>query len=459
MTGHNFTELDLDITAKIKDFIFNEISTSKKAKCGGVTRTRISKSLNSCDSFLELVNKNDRHTPFTHGYWVAIVLQKLKELGALDFTGNHIYQTGATPMTKAKQVSIEVKNTLPSLPAQFSDIFLKEKYDEVEKEVKAEVFDVTTEDGRKRIKSVAADISKSNKLFDTPMRDHLRELKSLPKVLEATARQSKERFEKLREGVLEPLKQAQKYQDDLLAWLNNIPTACSAPDATSEQMRGWLTEIDKVDQSTIWKELKKKFKVAIEAATTSAKVTLERVELAEKQAAELKELQEKQAIAEKKESDRLVAEEAVKKATRLAEEKAAQEKQAVERRAVEAKQREEKAIANAAIEKDKAEQAKKDQAQAVIDNEAREEQAKIDAQKAQDKAVADATEKERLRLKEETAEHERLAKLREADANNKARVHRGALVALVSMGISEEDAKTVIRAVARGEVPNMVVTY
>lgn len=364
-------------------------------------------------------------------------------------------------MQTKNQVSTEVneQNTLPSLPTQFSDEFLNEKFKQVEDEVKGEVFDVTTEDGRKRIKAVAADISKSNKLFDTPMRDHLRELKALPKVLELTARNSKARFEKLREDVLEPLKHAQLFQDNLLEWLNKVPTQCSVPDVTADQLKFYLTEIEKIDQSTIWKELSKKFKVAIEAATTSATVTLERVELAEAQAAELKALQDKQAIADKKESDRLVAEAAAKQATADAEAKAQKEREAVERRAVEARQREEKALADAEQAKRNEAQAKKDAAQAIIDNEAREKQAVIDAKKAQDKAVADATEKERLRLEEEEAEQVKLAKQRADDKDHRSKINRKNLVAGVSNGYTEEEMKRFITSVARHEFPDIIIAY
>ncbi len=353
----------------------------------------------------------------------------------------------------------EQPNTLPTLPSQFSEAFLKEKFAKVEKEVEAEVFDVTTEDGRKRIKAVAADISKSNKVLDTPMRDHLRELKALPKVLEVTARNSKARFEKLREGVLEPLKHAQLFQDNLLEWLNSVPVNCSVPGITSKEVSFYLSEIEKIDRDAIWKELSKKFKVAIETATTTATVTLERVEQQEKQAAELEDLRKKQAEAEKAENDRLVAEKAANKAREEAEAKALAEKQAVERRAVEAKQREEKAIADAAIEKNKAAEAEAREKQAIIDNKKAAELAEENAKIAAEKAAAEATEKERLRIEEENAQAEKLAKEREANQAYKAQIHRGALVALLALGISEEDGKTIIRAVARKEVPNMLVTY
>lgn len=355
--------------------------------------------------------------------------------------------------------SAEQKINLPALPNEFSEENLNKLFKKVDDEVKSEILEVDTQEGRKRIKELAAKINKSKTAVDTPMRDYLRVLKTQPKALEKLARDSKVKYEKLRESVLEPLQEAQKHQDNLLNWLNGIPSSCSHPEICTTTLNTMLSEIEKIDHSTIWPELKKKFKVAIEAATTSATVTLERVEAAEKQAAELEELRRKQAEQEQKERDRQIAAEAEAKAKRDAEEKARKEREMAERRAVEAKQREEEAQQAAIKAQRDAELAEERRKQEAIDAEKRAEQAKIDAENRAKEQARLAAEAERKRIAEEEAEQERLAKQREADKNHRIKINRAALAVMVANGLSEEDAKTVITLIAKKEVPNISIQY
>jgi hypothetical protein len=353
----------------------------------------------------------------------------------------------------------EQKINMPALPESFSEENLKKLFKQVEDEVKNEVPDVETTEGRKRIKELALKINKSKDVVDKPMRDYLRILKAQPKVLEKLARDSKANYENLRERVLEPLLEAQGFQDNFLEWLNSVPMFCASPTITSTLLNDYLKSINEFDKSTIWPELQKKFNVAIEAATTSATVTLERVEAAEKQAAELEELRRKQAEAEQAERDRKIAEEAAARAQRIAEEKAQREREDVERRAVEAKQREEEAKqaeAKARRDAELAEQRRKDEAEAA---DRRAEQEKIESQKRAEAAAKKAAEDERRRIEEEEAEQKRLAEAHEADKNHRIKINRAALVALVAGGLSEEDAKLAITMIAKKQVPNIYVAY
>ncbi len=348
---------------------------------------------------------------------------------------------------------------LVQLPKEFQEDFLLAKFKEVEDQVKPELLNVDDVEGRKRIKSLALKINKSKQLLDEPMRNHLRDLKALPKVLELNARNSKQRFESLRESVLEPLAKAQKYQDDLLDWLNGIPSVCSDPGATSEQVKGWLSEVEAIDQSQIWQELQKKFKVAIETATTTATVTLERITAQEAQQAELEALRKQQAEAEQKERDRAIAEEAGKRAILQAQEQAKQEREAIERRAVEAKQREEKAIADAEQAKRNAELAEKQRLQEIEDNKARAEQAAIDAEKRAKEQAQQAIENEKTRLAEIAEQEKQEAIAREADKQHRTKINRAALVAMIAGGMDEEQAKKAITLIAKKQIPNCKIFY
>lgn len=353
----------------------------------------------------------------------------------------------------------DVKINLPSLPGAFGEEVLLNRFKEAEKEARAEVPDVTTEEGRKHIKEMARKVSASNKVLDTPMRDYLRVLKTQPKALEKNARESKQRFEELKADILKPLLEAQASQDEIIGWLNNVPSDCSHPEVNSQTLNNIIDTINSYTIDLVWPELKKKFKVAHEAALTTATVTLERIEQQEKQAAELEELRQKQAKAEQDQRDREIAEKAAEKARQEAEAKAQRDREDVDRRAAEAKQREENAKAAEA-------QAKRDAELAKEEQEKQAEQAKENtrlaaelAEKEKAEAVELAKQAEAKRIADEEAEQAAQAKAREADKEHRIGINRANLVVLIAAGFSEEDGKKFIRMVAKGELPDIKIYY
>jgi hypothetical protein len=349
---------------------------------------------------------------------------------------------------------------MPQLPIVFGSENLEALYKQVEEEVKAEVPDVETDEGRKRIKSLAAKISSSKTAIDKPIREHLRALKAIPKVLEQNARESIARFDALRDKTLAPLNEAQAEQDAILAKLNEIPSRCLAADATSSIAGDDLAYAESVDLESFWPELRKKAKTAKETAVDVAKNALDRIRAAEAQAAEIERLRVEAAKREQEERDRKIREEAEAKARAEAEAKARQEREDIERRAVEAKQREE-------AQRMAAEQAKRDAElaeQRRIEQEERSRQAAIEAEEKAKSDAAAAAERaaqaERERIEAEQAEAKRLADARAADKEHRITINRAALVDLIAQaGLDEDQAKAVVTAIAKGQVRNVKIFY
>ena len=348
---------------------------------------------------------------------------------------------------------------VPTLPAVFDGANLERLFEQVKEQVINDVPDVTTPEGRKDIKARAAMVSSSKTAIDKPIREHLKAMKAIPKLLEVSARESIARFDGLRDELLRPLEEAQADQDAVIAWLSTIPADCSNPLTTSFILNEWIKTINSYSADLVWPELAKKFKTAHEAALTSATVTLERVTAAEAAAAELELLRKQQAENERKEHERQIAEAAATKAREEAEAKAQREKQDAERRAVEARQREEAAKLAEEQSKRDLELAKQSHAEEQKASQERAQAAEIEAKRQAEQAAKQAAESERLRIKEEARQHEAAAKAREADKEHRIKINRAALVALVAAGISEDDAKTVITAIAKREVPNIRITY
>lgn len=363
----------------------------------------------------------------------------------------------STEATKPAQE--DVKTSLPSLPDAFGEESLLNRFKEAETKARSVVPDVKTEQGRKDIKDMAKKVAASNKSLDTPMRDYLRILKTQPKALEKNARESKARFDGLKADILKPLLEAQASQDEIISWLNVVPANCGVPGVTSEELQSFIDTINGYTIDLVWPELKRKFKVAHEAALTTATVTLGRITQQEKQAAELEELRQKQAAAEKAESDRKVAEEAAKNARAEAEAKAQRDREDVDRRAAESRQREEDAKAaeaqakiNAGLAEERRIEAER---QAKIDTE----NERVAAEERQSDAVELAKQQEAKRIADEEAEQAALAKAREASKEHRTGINRTAMVDLIAAGLSQEDAKKAIIAIAKKEIRNISIHY
>jgi len=85
----------------------------------------------------------------------------------------------------------------------------------------------------------------------------------------------------------------------------------------------------------------------------------------------------------------------------------------------------------------------------------RAEQAERDsAARAEAAAIA-----EREKLANEQADRDRQTAIREADKKHKSKVLGEAKDAIMSMNVSEELAKAIVLKIARGEVPNVSISF
>lgn len=374
-------------------------------------------------------------------------------------------------MTTAKQASTEIstetsaaaqgsdKSALPSLPRDFSEESLKSMFKDAEKEARATVPDVTTEQGRKDIKDMAKKVAASNKALDTPMRDYLRVIKAQPKVLEKNARESKARFDGLKADILKPLLDAQSSQDEIIAWLNGVPGMCSSPETLVTDLESTLETINGYSIDLVWPELRKKFKVAHESALTTTAVMLERAKESETQAKRLAELEKQAEEKRQKDRDREVAEQAAEKARQEEQAKAQRDREESNRRVAESAHREEQAAIREAQAKKDAIEAEKNRIAEIEKAKSREAEALKLAEENSRLAAKAAIEAEKERSIEAEKEQERLAKARAEDKELRIKVNRANLVVLIAAGFSEDEGKKFIKMVARGELPDIKIHY
>lgn len=374
----------------------------------------------------------------------------------------------------SKEVSVEAvssdrsddKTGLPSLPHQFGEESLKSKFKSAEKDARSLVPDVTTEQGRKDIKDNARKVAASNKALDTPMRDYLRVIKAQPKVLEKNARESKARFDELKADILKPLEAAQEPQDAIIDWLAGVPANCGVPGVTSTELQGFIDSANGYTADLVWPELQKKFKVAHEAALTTATATLERIKESEAQAARLAELEAREVEQRQKDHDREVAEKAAAQARVDAETKAQKDREAVDRRAAESRQREESAKAAEAKAVRDAELAEGGRVKAAAQAKVDAENERVAAEKRQAAAVELAKQQEAKRIADEEVEQAAQAKARADDKEHRIKINRAAMADFIAAGLNVNDgddieglAKQIITVIAKGKIRNISIQY
>ena len=291
----------------------------------------------------------------------------------------------------------------------------------IEKEVRSFVPDTSTAKTRKEIASLSAKVSKSKVLLDNLGKDLVSDWKNQAKVVDGERKLVRDRLDALRDEVRQPLTEWEE----------------------SEKAR--------IEAERVAKQIAEDYEIALPLNELfDLKRENERKE-EEHRIAEQARIEKEQA--EKAEADRIerekqIAIDAAENARIEAEQKAAKEKEEAEQKVIEAK-------AAVELEKQKAiqaaEQAEKDKQQAIKD--------------AEEKARIEAEEVERLRIVEEEkerAEKARLKMIEDKKAANKrhqASVNNAVLKKLIALGLDEKTGKTLISAIARNEVPKLVIQY
>lgn len=222
---------------------------------------------------------------------------------------------------------------------------------------------------------------------------------------------------------------------ELVAELKEIPKKI---DAERKRMRDTLDEwkVEVRMPLTAWEE---------EQAAIKLK---EEIEAAHEEAIKLNELFDREKEIERKEAEQRAKAEAERLARERAEREEALKREAAEKARVEAEQK-------AAKEKAEAEQKIAEQKLAI-------ERAEREAKEAKEKAEAEAKAQIERERQARIAEEERLKReeeARAADKAHRARVNNSVLAAFSASGLSEDQGKSLIKLMAKGEIPNATINY
>lgn len=347
-------------------------------------------------------------------------------------------------------------------PAIYGKGGLDQFYEAVKQQVSEEVPDLSTKKGRDRIASLAAKVSSSKVAVEKPGREYLKQLKDLPKKIEAELREFIDKMDKLRDETRKPLTDWENAEKARIEGHKaNIDALRPAPTdgVTSTDLENLIGLVSRVPINETWEEFEAeahRVKAATLEVYNSALVVRKKYEAEQAELARLRAEAEERA---RKDREEQIAREAAEKAKREAEEAARLEKEKAEaaaRAEREAAERRELELKLAAeqLERQKlaAEQAQKAAEEARI-------KAEADAKAQAEQAARDA--EERVKREAEAKAQAEAAELarREADKKHKARINNEAVAAFVAGGFSDDEAKTIVKLIALGAVPNVKISY
>lgn len=271
--------------------------------------------------------------------------------------------------------------------------------------------DLSVKKNRDAVKAMVTKFTKSKTYLESRGKELAAEYKAIPKAIDANRKLVKDTITELQEVVRKPLTEWENEQQriaDELAAEEAAKLLAKQKDADHELA---LLLDDKFNA-----ELKEKAKIA-----------------------------EQQRIAYENQLKKQAAEEA----TRLANEAAEIEKQKAEAEKM-----------RAIIERENAERR---EAQLKLDAENAEKQKIIDAENAEKRRIADIEAAKQAEIARQKAEADRLEveqKARDTDKNHRASVNNAAMTALMELsGITEDQAKAVVIALVKGQIPNAKLAY
>jgi len=327
-------------------------------------------------------------------------------------------------------------------------------------EVIGEVPDLTTRKGRERVASLAAQVSRSKTAVEKPGREYLKRIKELPRAIEAELREFSQAMDALRDEVRKPLtdweaeqeriqRELEEREASIEAAIKRLHLACvTKVEDDSATLAQYLVALETEYRQTDYGLRAEEAGVVYQASADSLNAALARRKQYEAEQAELAELRRKQAEAEQREREREIAEQAAQQARQDAEQRAENERIAAANKLREA----EEATQRAEDERLRQQEESARQLREAEERAARAQREADEQQSRLDEDVRRQVEAQQQRERDEAAQ-------RQANTEHRVRILTAAKVAIMETGITEDQARAVVRLIAAGKVPSVSITY
>lgn len=322
-----------------------------------------------------------------------------------------------------------------------------ELFEHIAQEVRSHVPDVTTKKGRDAIGSLAMKVSKSKTLIEKCGKELVAEQKAQIKLIDDDRIAIVKKFDQLRDEILAPRDAWEKAEEDRVAKHTGVIRAIRSlyDENTANQeahvIKGYIFDLEKLEVDSSFEEFEQEAKIAKFETLEKLRTALAAREKYEAEQAELERLRKEQLEREQRERDERIAKEAADKARIEAEAKALAEQRRVEREKQEAQE--------------KAEREKREAAEREARLIAEKEEAELRAQQA---AVMERQRIEREQAAKEEAER-KAEEARLANVEHMRSINQEILNKLCAIGLDEGQAKAVITAIARNQIPNVSIKY
>lgn len=320
-------------------------------------------------------------------------------------------------------------------------------------EIDATPVDLSTETGRKKVKSLAYKITQTKTAIDDARKSLNEEANNKIKAVNAVGNVIWDRLEELAKSVKAPVtvwEEEQKAREEFKAkTLADLRAIDARPGSSSADIFALIetTKAFTLDADV----LADQYDPAIAAKEVALVRLGEALQRAEKAEADIKELEELRALRtanEAKEIERLANEKA--EADRIENERLENER--IANAAAEATR-----LANEAAEAARIEEHRK--AEAALAEERRVAQEKIDEADARALKIEQDAQTERNRIAAEEQKKKDDQTAREADAVHRAKVMSDASSALMLLGTPLETASKIVLAIVKGEIPNVTLKF
>lgn len=354
-----------------------------------------------------------------------------------------------------EQELIVVENLNPT--ELFSDNGANDLLKDIEKKVKSIVPDVNTAKGRKEIAGIAYKISQSKTHLDNLGKTLVQDWKKQAKVVDNERKKIREFLDNLKTEFREPLTKWEQAELDRVAKyeasIEEIREAGNYSvshwmEISVQTMTDRLMEIEAevIDES--WEEFADEAAQVKSDAISSIKQAIEKRRLHDTEQAELQDLRDKQAKQEQKEKDEKLRKEGEERARIEAETAAQAERDRVEQ------ERKDAEAAGLKRERD-AEAARV----AAIEAKEKAEREAEEAKEAAERKIKEAAQAERDRIESDRIAEEVAAKDREADKKHRDKINNSAAGGFVTAGIDSDQAKKIVTAIAKGQIPYVTISY
>ncbi|MCB5313602.1 hypothetical protein [Yersinia intermedia] len=324
----------------------------------------------------------------------------------------------------AEKVDLEV--------ALLNDKFIDELIDNVRKTAGSVVGDLKTTKGRGVYITMADQVRKSKTAFEVRAKELVAELKARPALIDTNRKKFRDEMDKIAVAIRKPVTDWEAEQERLAA-----ESAYAAMWQEAHEMDASITA-ERLVKKESDHEMALLMNDAFDRAQADKKAEDERLQ---------------------KERDDRIAAEAAAKVKRDADLAAQQEREASARREAELKLQAEQAERDRIALALKDEQDKKD---AIAKAEREKQDAiaaeKLKAQQEAERVQREAKQKEDARLAEEKRVADEAA-ARAANVEHKRAINQQAVADLVAAGIPEECAVQCVKAIAKGQVSAIAITY